>query len=509
MSGKKAKAAEAEAPLGVFPPPSAPWEVARALKVTARQWRRSNPDAELAPYAALDRLAYAEGRWLYTSDDDATPEEVPAEEVERGLWELLGQERVGYEQTDDDGEVEWRRWNPNRARIADVMAALRASVPRTVASLPPVTALAALLDATDDGETQWRVEGLLPAGGRALLAAPHKVGKSTAVGNLLRTLADGGDFLGRFRCERAERVVLIDDELDERTLRRWLRDHGIANPDAVSVVALRGRVSSFDILTSEGRRRWADHIGRADVVIVDCVRPILDALGLDENKDGGRFTVALDELLAMIGPAEGVAPECVAVHHTGHGGERSRGDSRFLDWPDATWRIACEDVNDPASDRFFAAFGRDVTVAEARLVFDAETRTLTLGEGTRRDGKLYRDMAELAPRIYAFVKVNPGASLTTILGAVSGGGDAAKRQTLAVLVDDGQVIKEPRTGRGGGFAYRAPDFDSDFANPGNPGKPRLAIVPNVSEPRQPPVYSRGSGRSSKRESNATEREETR
>ncbi|MEU2203030.1 AAA family ATPase [Microbacterium oleivorans] len=498
-----------EATTASFPPPSAPWEVAKTLHVAARQWGHDHPDQPIAPYADYARLSFTDGRWLYARDESATPEEIPADEIERGLWELLGAERCVYEVTNDDGEKEPRSWAPNRSRIADVMAALRAFLPRGAEALPPIASLAEMLEEADEDEPQWRVDGLLPAGGRALLAAPHKAGKSTLVGNLVRVLVDGGDFLGTFACNPARRVVLIDDELDERTLRRWLRDHGIAHPEAVSIVPLRGRVSSFDIFTSDGRRRWAEHIGRADVVILDCVRPILDAFGLDENRDAGRFTVALDELLAMIGPSDDVAADAIVVHHTGHAGERSRGDSRFLDWPDATWRIAREDVNDPASDRFFAAFGRDVSVAEARLVHDPERRALTLGEGTRKDGRLYRDMTDLAPKLYAFVKANPGASLTTIVSGVSGGGDSAKRQTLTVLVEDGQVIKEPRQGRGGGFAYRVPNFDSDFANPGNPGKPRLAVVPNEPEPRQPPVYSRGSGRSSQRDSGTTERKRDR
>lgn len=471
----------AEKPRGVFPPPSAPWEVVRSLWIVARQWRRDRPDERdaLDPHVAYDRLSYVEGRFLYSRDANATPEEIPTEEIERGLWELLGQETCGYELTNDDGEVEWRRWNPNRARIGDVMTALRAFLPRRGANLPPIESLRDLLSRDDDAEQTWRIDGLLASGARALLAAPHKAGKSTIVGNLLRSLADGRDFLGRFGTHRAKRVVLIDDELDPRTLRAWLDDHAIAKAKRIEIVSLRGRISSFDILTTDGRRRWAEHIGRCDVLIVDCIRPILDALGLDENRDGGRFTVALDELLAMIGPEEGISPECVAVHHTGHAGERSRGDSRFLDWPDATWRIAREDANDPASDRFFAAFGRDVSVAEARLEFDPATRSLTLGEGSRKDGKLYRDMLAIAPRILAYVSASPGASGAEIERSVEGASGAI-RQTLATLVREGQVVKADRmTGRGGGFGYHLAEPGMEIASPSNLGEPRLNAVPNL------------------------------
>lgn len=350
---------------------------------------------------------------------------------------------------------------------------MRALQPRVPGDLPAVTSLRDLLAVEDDVELEWRVDGLLVKGGRVLLTAPHKVGKSTLVAELMRTIADGGDFLGRFGVQRAKRIVLFDNELDPRMLRSWLRDHGIEKTKRIEIVSLRGHVSDFDILTAEGRRRWAAHVGRCDVVIVDCIRPILDALGLDENRDGGRFTVALDELLALIGPEEGVSPECVAVHHTGHGGERSRGDSRFLDWPDATWRIAREDANDPASDRFFQAFGRDVSVPEGRLEFDPATRSLVLGEGNRKEGKLYRDMAAVAPAVVEFVAANPGASGAEIERNVESPRSVV-RLAVKGLWQDGTLVKEPRAAKGGGFGYRIPDEAPEFVT--SPTSPNLAAA---------------------------------
>ncbi|GAB6858499.1 AAA family ATPase [Microbacterium xylanilyticum] len=432
----------------VWPPPGAPYETARLLVHRSLPW--------------LEGYAFGEGSW-WREGVTGEAEQVPADELRRGLYETLG---LGVfrdrEVAGDDEPGAFKQWNPTRSRVSDVEDALRSLLPRVPGDLPAVTSLRDLLEQDDDAEVAWRIEGLLAAGARALLAAPHKAGKSTIVGNLLRSLADGAAFLGRFEVRRAKRIVLVDDELDPRTLRAWLSDHGIDKAKRIEVVSLRGRVSSFDILTAEGRRRWAAHIGRCDVVVVDCIRPILDALGLDENRDGGRFTVALDELLALIGPEEGVSPECVAVHHTGHGGERSRGDSRFLDWPDATWRIAREDANDPASDRFFSAFGRDVAVPEGRLEFDPATRALVLGEGNRREGKLYRDMAAVAPGVVEFVASHPGASGAEIERGVDGSRDVV-RLALKALWQDGTVVKEQRTGRGGGYGYRIGDLKPDEA----------------------------------------------
>ena len=68
------------------------------------------------------------------------------------------------------------------------------------------------------------------------------------IANLLRSLVDGHDFLGRLNVDPVQRVVLIDTELDERMPRRRLRDQNVNNRAAIDVLYLRGRLGSFDIL---------------------------------------------------------------------------------------------------------------------------------------------------------------------------------------------------------------------------------------------------------------------
>ena len=103
----------------------------------------------------------------------------------------------------------------------------------------------------------------------------------------------------------------------------------------------RGRVSTFDILDPDTRSQWAARMRGSNGVIFDCLRPILDALGLDENRYAGRLLMAIDELLNEAG-----VPEALIVHHMGHSGERRRGDSRIIDWPDATWKLVRENHDD-------------------------------------------------------------------------------------------------------------------------------------------------------------------
>ncbi|WP_028652760.1 AAA family ATPase [Nocardioides halotolerans] len=303
---------------------------------------------------------------------------------------------------------------------------------------PELVNLSAFLDEPDE-DVRYRVEGLWPRDGRVLLAAQFKAGKTTLVGNLLRSLVDGDDFLGTFTVERADRVVLLDDELAPGMVRRWLRDQAIRKTDAIDLVSLRGSLSSFDILNPTIRSEWAERIGPADVLVLDCLRPALDALGLSEDKEAGRFLTALDELVREAGVSE-----LLLVHHMGHSNERSRGDSRLLDWPDAIWKLVREDGDD--SDvplaRFFSAVGRDVEQPEVRLAFDPDDRHLSINGPSRSRARA----GDLEVAVRECVRQNPGCSQNAIEDKVEGKTNYV-RQAVANLVRDGwiRIEKQGRT----------------------------------------------------------------
>lgn len=271
-----------------------------------------------------------------------------------------------------------------RGKAAQIVKAENAQSAET---WPRLVQLEELLRQPDE-DVRYRIDRLLPTGGNCMLTAQYKAGKSSAIGNVIRSLVDGRPFLGVFPVQpvtgehegRIGSVVLIDNELDPRTLKRWLRDQGIRNTHLVEVISLRGSLSTFNLLEPASRTKWARKIEGADVVILDCLRPVLDGLGLDENLDAGQFLIAWEEFLA-----EAMVSESIIVHHMGHGAERQRGSSRLLDWPDVTWKIVRAN-EDPSSPRFFSAFGRDVDVPEGGLDYDFATRHLTYTDGNRKDG---------------------------------------------------------------------------------------------------------------------------
>lgn len=301
------------------------------------------------------------------TDAGAVGEEAQAEA--RDLHDIAVQRKAYELRVLDEGRA---LWTVQRAELLGQQ-------PPAPVSLPDLLAV-------PDPEVRYRVKDLLPRGGRALLAAQYKAGKTSLVANLLRSLVDGDPFLGAYATEPVKHVMLIDTELDQDMLRKWLRDQNIRNQAAISTLCLRGKLSTFGIINDRIRSDWAAMIDGSDFVILDCLRPCLDALGLSEDKEAGVFLTAFDALCK-----EASASEALMVHHMGHSNERSRGDSRLLDWPDAVWKMVRdtdEDGNDIESgDRFFSAVGRDVNVPESQLDWEPMTRALTICGGGRNDKK--------------------------------------------------------------------------------------------------------------------------
>jgi hypothetical protein len=306
---------------------------------------------------------------------------------------------------------------------------------RPAVVLPPIKRLDELL-AEPDTEQQYRIDQVAPADARIMLSAQYKAGKTTIVGNLARALVDNEPFLGRFTVHTpAQHLAIIDDELSERTVRRWLADQDITNTSAVHVITLRGKLAAFNLLDDTVRAEWAQRLRDigCDYLVLDCLRPILDALGLDENRDAGRFLVPYDALLAEAG-----INDSLVVQHMGHANERARGDSRLQDWPDAIWRLVRE-TEEPDSARFFSAYGRDVDVPEGRLGFDRATRQLTYAAGSRSDAAAEAALGDVV-KLIATAPEPPSRSAIEIGLGCSGHSRKAIRAGLGRSIAEGLVV---------------------------------------------------------------------
>jgi hypothetical protein len=266
----------------------------------------------------------------------------------------------------------------------------------------------------EPAETCWRVKEWAPVDSRTLLTAQYKAGKTTLTINFVKSLVTGEPFLGVAEVTPVDGPVLvIDAEMSSRQLDDWYRQHAIPRDDLVFPLPLRGKLSAFNILDLTVRAEWAARFRALGIryVVLDCVRPFFDVLGLDEQHEAGRFLVAFDALLV-----EADVREALVVQHMGHGGERARGDSRFLDWPDTIWRLTRR-TSAPESGRYISAYGRDVNIPESALQFNPAWRQLTLTGGSRQDAIT----EEALPDVLTTLGKGEQKSFNDLVAAVSAG----------------------------------------------------------------------------------------
>lgn len=149
-----------------------------------------------------------------------------------------------------------------RRRVEDTM--------RPVVDYPPVRPLNDLL-AEHFPPQRYRIDRVAPVNARVLLSAQYKAGKTTLVGNLIRALADTTPFLGEFDVDTPARaIVLIDDEMSERTVQHWLAAQHITHTDAVAdVITLRGNVGALNLLDEQLFRAVGETARRAGLRLPD------------------------------------------------------------------------------------------------------------------------------------------------------------------------------------------------------------------------------------------------
>lgn len=293
-----------------------------------------------------------------------------------------------------------------------------------------------------DEPVQYAIDDLLPIGGNALLAAQYKTGKTTVIGDYARAFADSKPFLGRFNVNPAPgRLAIWNYELSDTQYRRWLRDLGIHNTDAIVVLHLRG----FRLpLTAPAVEDWivqwlSDHNITAWVP-----DPFARAaVGTDENSNTevGVWLDTLDVIKERAGVRDLILPTHTGRAEQEHGQERARGATRLDDWADVRWLLTKDD-ND---NRFFRATGRDVDVDEELLAYDPSSRALTFGGGDRRWVK-NRDAAQA---VLDFINANPGCGVKAIQQGVQGYGTSTVDSARMDLIRRHKVRVEdaPRNGQ--------------------------------------------------------------
>ncbi len=357
-------------------------------------------------------------------------------------WNPTGQQSESLTNTD----VYDRAVHQSFLRLRVAEDAKRMLAAERAGRAPALTgiSLSAFLDQPDI-DAKYRVQGLWPSQGRVLCAAAAKSGKTTlVVGNLLPSLVDGELFLGRYEPTVAKgHVAYLNMEVGENVIRQWLRDVGIVHADQIVVANLRGRAGALSLDSEVGRQNMSNWLRDNDIeiVILDPLAPLLAALSFDENSnaDVARFFAYWNETLV-----NGGVTEDFIVHHTGHGGQRSRGASRLLDEPDAIWTLIKDRDDDRGEDedqfaritatRHLSAYGRDVDLPATSLAFNETNRRLLATGQLPRNARKAATEEDQKRRIVKFVTENDCAN-TRRISAGSGVQKGAVPRLLNDLVE--------------------------------------------------------------------------
>lgn len=259
----------------------------------------------------------------------------------------------------------------------------------------------------------FRAEGLVPSAGGVLVVAQRKTGKTTLVLNWARSLLTGQDFLGRFPTRPVDgTVAILNFEVSGDTLARWAEALGVPG-DGLYLVNLRGRRNPLQ--HPEDRQMLARQLRERGVEAVIC-DPFSRAFTGSSQNDPGEVGAWLADL-DLFARGEVGAVDVMLTAHAGWNGERTRGSSALEDWADSVVWLARDQHDD--TRRFLRAEGRDVLVEEDRVLFDPETRTLTLaGTGSRQRSRETAKVAELAGYVVGAARQSPGVGVAGLERAI-------------------------------------------------------------------------------------------
>lgn len=285
-------------------------------------------------------------------------------------------------------------------------------------------------------EPPMRISGLQPWSSNVLLVAQHKTGKTSLGANYARALLLDEPFLGRFPViPLTGKIAVLNYEVSGAQLVGWFDDVGVPL-DRCFQVNLRGRRNPLSSATD--RAQLAELLREAEVeaVIVD---PFSRAFTGTNQNDVGEVGAWLSDLEVFVRSEVG-ATDLLLMAHAGWNGDRARGSTGLVDWADAIWTM----TRDEAGTRFFSANGRDVDLDEDQLVFDPETRRLSVaGIGGRKESRKHQQLEELAAKALAIIAAEPGITSGAISEKLTGGQRNDRFAAIKYLVEQGKIYVEP------------------------------------------------------------------
>ena len=126
-----------------------------------------------------------------------------------------------------------------------------------------------------------------------------------------------------------------------------------------------------------------------------------------------------------------------------------------------TWTLV-RDTEDPASARFFKAFGRGVDVPEMKLEYNPNTHRLAVeGSGSRADAKVKAALAAIC-RVLTDAPLS-GREIEKLVMTDEEHTQKVVRRALSTGTKTSVLCKERNAGRGGGWLYSVVTIGDSFA----------------------------------------------
>lgn len=304
-------------------------------------------------------------------------------------------------------------------------------------------------------EIQWTVDGLFGYGHNVLLTGAFKVGKSSLILNLIKSLVDGRPFLDLFPTTLDGNVCYMNYELMDQNLQTEIRRMHFRRGSRVITLGLREYPGSNPLLTERSRAWFVGFLREyeVEVLVVDTFRAAYHGVSHNDNAEVAAFTRMLDDLKKQAN-----CPGLVLANHMGRkdheqGQEHGAGATELDNWTDMRW-IYTKDGDKQDSPRFLKVEGRGGYLDESKLTWDDDSRRLMLMPSDVGTDRSKAKAGTIEEEILQFVGDNENVTANGVTEGVA----KRKADVLRVikeLVAEGRLERHPR--HGGGFFFTVSD----------------------------------------------------
>jgi predicted ATP-dependent serine protease len=295
------------------------------------------------------------------------------------------------------------------------------------------TPLGDLLDEPEE-ETDWVIEGLLPASGFSIMAAKPKVGKSTLARQAALGVARGEMFMGRQTSKGAVLYVALEEKRSE--VRKHFKLLGATGDEDVHVYV--GSVP-------KDAQTWLEREIKSRKPVLVIIDTLFRFVTIKNGNDYAEVTAALTPILSL---ARENGAHLMVIHHArkgaGDSGDSMLGSTAIFGSVDTAIILKRTDSNRTIETQ--QRYGTDIE--QTVLVFDEATQTTSLG-GTKEE----ENIQNIENEMLGFLSFQTQSCMEhEVVDAVEGR-TGNKRKALRSLVAKGQVQRDGTGKRNDPYLY--------------------------------------------------------